>query len=122
MKNQRLPFPVEVMNRALDDSSICWLTRKPSRLPQEDVRLTGVIQDAYRRARVTFGVLGLRKVLGIRWRRTLKFKATTHSELGLPVVDDLLRQVFSSVAPNRIRGKRTTVACGHHSTCPTSWR
>lgn len=44
----------------------------------------------------------LRKDLKIRCRQKRKFKATTNSNHGLPVADNLLKQTFSPTAPNQV--------------------
>jgi putative transposase len=44
----------------------------------------------------------LRKQLGIRCKQTRKFKATTNSNHGLPVAENLLQQDFSTPRPSQV--------------------
>ena len=44
----------------------------------------------------------LRKKLGIRCKQKRKFKATTHSNHGLPVAENLLKQECSTDRPNQV--------------------
>ncbi len=124
MKQWRLHFPVQVMSRLLAVSRsgfYAWLKHKPSRRQQEDERLKLAIQAAHRRTRETYGcrrlqpelasegfqagrdrIARLRRALGLRCRQKRKFKATTHSNHGLAVADNLLEQTFAPTAPNQV--------------------
>ncbi len=98
-----------------------WLTRKPSKHAQEEVRLEAEIKAAHIRNReiagpetlqhdlkeqgIQVGVCRIRKIrkkLGIRCIQKKKFKATTDSKHTLPVAENMLNQQFEADAPNRI--------------------
>jgi transposase InsO family protein len=124
MKQWRAQFPVDVMCRMFDVSRsgfYAWLKRPPSARAQEDERLKVAIRGAHRRSRETYGVrrlqpelasegfvagrdrIGrLRRDLGLRCRQRRKFKATTNSNHGLPVAENLLDQKFAPSAPNQV--------------------
>jgi transposase InsO family protein len=123
MKRERLHFPIKAMSRILKVSRsgfYAWLRRAPSRRQQEDERLKVAIKVAHQRSRETYGVRRLqpelaaegfpagrdrierlRKALGLRCRQKRKFKATTSSNHGLAVADNLLNQTFTPTAPNQ---------------------
>jgi transposase InsO family protein len=124
MKMWRLEFPVEAMCRVLGVSRsgyYDWLSRSPSARAQEDERLKVAIRVAHRRTRESYGarrlqpelaadgfVVGrdrierLRKAMGLRCKQKHKFKATTNSEHGLPVAENLLEQRFTATHPNQV--------------------
>jgi transposase InsO family protein len=98
-----------------------WLNRKPSKRAQEEGRLEVEIKAAHKRTRETCGperlqqdlrehgvkvgvcrIRRIRKKLGIRCKQKRKFKATTDSKHALPVAENLLRQQFTTTAPNRV--------------------
>lgn len=86
-----------------------WLKRSPSARAQEDERLKIAIKAAHRRSRETYGsrrlqpelategfvagrdrIARLRRELNLRCKQKRKFKATTNSNRGLPVAENLL--------------------------------
>ncbi len=71
----------------------------PERL-QQHLEERGVRIDVHRIRR-------LRRKLGLRSKQKRRFKATTNSKHGLPVVPNLLNQDFSETAPNQ-------AWCGDH--------
>jgi putative transposase len=98
-----------------------WLNRKPSKRAREEGRLEVEIKAAHKRTRETCGperlqhdlrehgvkvgvcrIRRIRKKLGIRCKQKRKFKATTDSKHALPVAENLLRQQFTTTAPNRV--------------------
>jgi len=98
-----------------------WLSRKPSQHTQDDERLKVAIKAAHKRTRETYGprrlqpeladdgfvagrdrIARLRKELGIRCKQKRKFIATTNSNHGLPVAENLLNQKFTPSFPNQI--------------------
>lgn len=124
MKRWREEFPVEVMSRLFGVSRsgfYDWLKRPPSARARDDERLKVAIKAAHRRSRETYGVrrlqpelaaegfvtgrdrIGrLRRAMGLRCKQKRKFKATTNSNHGLPVAENLLEQRFSPTAPNQV--------------------
>lgn len=98
-----------------------WLKRSPSARAQEDARLKVAIKAAHRRSRETYGarrlqpelaaegwvtgrdrIARLRREMKLRCKQKRKFKATTNSNHGLPVAENLLEQRFSPTAPNQV--------------------
>ncbi len=124
MKQWRLQFPVKVMSRVLSVSRsgfYTWLRRKPSRRAQENERLKVAIKVAHKRTRESYSarrlqpelasdgftagrdrIARLRRELGLRCRQKRKFKATTNSNHGMPVAENLLNQTFTANAPNEV--------------------
>lgn len=124
MEQWRHQFPVKVMSRLFGVSRsgfYDWLERPPLARAQEDEKLKVAIEAAHRRSRETYGtrrlqpelaadgfVAGrdrigrLRRELGLRCRQKRKFKATTNSNHGLPVAENLLDQEFAPTAPNPV--------------------
>ncbi len=122
MKQWRDEFPVKAMAEALGVSRsgyYAWLGRPPSKRAQEDERLKVAIRAAHEKTRQTYGasrlqaelaaegfavgrdrVARLRREMGIRCLQKRKFKATTHSNHGLPVADNLLDQKFEAQGPD----------------------
>lgn len=95
--------------------------RKPSQRAQDDERLKVAIKAAHVQTRETYGVLRmwpelvaqgfetgrdrvvrLRRELGLRCKQKRKFKATTNSKHGFPVVENLLNQTFTPTRPNEV--------------------
>jgi putative transposase len=98
-----------------------WVKRPPSVRSQEDERLKVAIKAAHRRSRETYGarrlqpemavegfvagrdrIARLRREMNLRCKQKHKFKATTNSNHGLPVVENLLGQRFTLTAPNQV--------------------
>ena len=124
MKTLRGQFPVILMSRVFDVSKsgyYTWLKRPPSKRTQDNARLAVAIQAAHVRTRQTYGperlqeelsadgvhagvgrIKRVRKDLGIRCKQTRKFKATTNSNHGLPVADNLLQQDFTTQRPMQV--------------------
>ena len=124
MKRWRLKFPVEAMCRVLGVSRsgyYDWLSRSPSARAQEDERLKVAIRVAHKRTRESYGarrlqaelaadgfVVGrdrierLRRAMALRCKQKCKFKATTNSDHGLAVVENLLEQRFTATHPNQV--------------------
>lgn len=117
-------FPVSLMSRVFEVSKsgyYTWLKRPPSPRAQDNARLEVAIKAAHVRTRQSYGperlrdelaadgfhagvghIKRLRKQMGIRCKQTRKFKATTHSNHGLPVAENLLQQDFSTQRPNQV--------------------
>jgi len=124
MKTLRKQFPVTLMSRVFDVSKsgyYTWLKRPPSPRAQDNARLEVAIKAAHVRTRQSYGserlrdelaadgfhagvgrIKRLRKRMGIRCKQKRKFKATTHSNHGLPVAENLLKQEFSTQWPNQV--------------------
>ncbi|CAJ9894881.1 IS1 transposase, InsB [Burkholderia pseudomallei] len=124
MKEWRHQFPVEVMSRLFEVSRsgfYAWLERPLSARAQEDNRLKVAIKAAHKRSRETYGVrrlqpelaaegfqvgrdrlARLRRAMDLRCRQKRKFKATTNSNHGMPVAENLLDQTFTPTAPNQM--------------------
>lgn len=98
-----------------------WVQHKPSDRKQSDERLKLEIKVAHIRTRETYGarrlqteqadngiIIGrdrlarLRKELELRCKQKHKYKATTNSNHSLPVVPNLLNQIFESTCPNQV--------------------
>jgi putative transposase len=98
-----------------------WLIRKPSQHTQDDERLKVAIKAAHNRTRETYGprrlqpeladdgfvagrdrIARLRKELGLRCKQKRKFIATTNSNHGLSVAENLLNQQFTPTVPNQV--------------------
>lgn len=124
MKKLRLEFPLPLMCRVLKVTAsgyYAWSNRPPSQRQREADRLAVEIRAAHKRTRETYGperlqrdledngvvvtvhrVKRIRKELGLRCKQKKKFKTTTNSKHALPVAENLLRQQFSTTAPDRI--------------------
>lgn len=124
MKEWRLQFPIKVMCQLFKVSRsgyYAWLSRKPSRHAQDDERLKVAIKAVHKRTRETYGprrlqpeladdgfvagrdrIARLRKELGLRCKQKRKFIATTNSNHGFPVAENLLNQKFTPSTPNQI--------------------
>jgi putative transposase len=124
MKRWRHRFTVRVMSRVLRVSRsgfYDWMKRPPSARAQEDERLKVAIRATHRRCRETYGarrlqpelaaegfvagrdrIARLRREMNLRCKQKRKFKATTNSNHGLPVVENLLEQRFAPTAPNQV--------------------
>lgn len=98
-----------------------WLNRPLSRHGKEELRLEIEIKAAHKRNHETYGperlqadlarhgihvgvhrIKRIRRKLNLRCKQKKKFKATTNSNHGLPVAENLLDQNFVAEAPNRI--------------------
>jgi putative transposase len=124
MKTLRLKYPIPLMSRMLDVSIsgyYGWRDRPLSQHDREELRLELEIKAADRRTKQTYGaerlqcdlaehgisvgvcrIKRIRTKLGIRCKQKRKFKATTYSDHGLPVAENLLNQQFQVVEPNRV--------------------
>jgi transposase InsO family protein len=124
MKELRLQYPISSMSRILNVSTSGyyeWLDRAPSKRVQEEARLEIEIRAAHKRTRETFGserlqddlakhgvqvgisrIKRIRRKLGIQCKQKKKFKATTNSNHGLPVAENLLKQNFETTKPNTV--------------------
>lgn len=124
MRGMRPQYSIPFMSRILKVSAsgyYGWLIRKPSKREQERLRLEIEIKAAHKRTRETFGpkrlqkellsngiktgicrIRRIRKKLGLYCKQKKKFKATTDSRHNLPVADNLLKQRFETIAPNRV--------------------
>ena len=124
MKQLKGQFPVGLMSRVFDvckSGYYAWLKRGPLQRTQDDARLSVAIKAAHVRSRESYGperlqkelsadgfhagvsrIKRLRKQLGIRCKQKRKFKATTHSNHGLPVAENLLKQEFSTERANQV--------------------
>ena len=124
MKTLNGQFPVSLMSRVFDvgkSGYYAWLKRAPSRRTQDNTRLEVAIKVAHLRTRESYGperlqkelsadgfhagvgrIKRLRKQMGICCKQKRKFKATTHSNHGLPVAGNLLKQEFSIQRPNQV--------------------
>src|SRR5512135_3866434 len=122
MKAMRFRYGIAVMCAILRVSKsgyYKWLNREPSKRAQEEGRLEVEIKAAHKRTRETYGperlqhelkdqgvsvgicrIRRIRKKLGIRCKQKRKFKATTDSQHGLPVAENLLHQRFEVTRPN----------------------
>ncbi len=124
MRELRVHYPVRVLCRMLEVSRSgyhAFVSRGPSRRAQENARLAVAIQAAHVRTRQTYGperlqdelrddgfqagvsrIKRLRRKLGLRCKQARHFKATTNSNHGLPVAENLLNQQFESTRPNEV--------------------
>ena len=124
MKSLKEEFPLGLMSRMLGVSRsgyYAWLIRPLSRRAQEDACLEVAIQAAHRRTRGIYGrermqaelkadgfsvgvgrVRRLRRTLGLWCGQKRKFKATTNSNHGLPVAENLLQQDFTTHRPHQV--------------------
>ena len=124
MKTLTGQFPVGLMSRVFDvckSGYYMWLKRAPSPRAQDNARLEVAIKAAHVRTRESYGperlqkelaadgfhagvgrIKRLRKRMGIRCKQKRKFKATTHSNHGLPVAENLLKQEFSTQRANQV--------------------
>ena len=124
MRTLRTRCSVILMSRVFEVSTsgyYVWLKRVPSQRSQDDARLVVAIKAADQRTRQTYGperlqselagegfhagvdrIKRLRRQLGLRCKQKRKFKATTNSDHGLPVADNVLGQDFSTVRPNQV--------------------
>ena len=116
-------FPAQVACRVLGVSRsgyYAWMRRKPSKRRAADAELTAVIREVFTASRETYGSPRVTAVLtrqgvscgknrvarlmsesGLVSVRRRKFRpATTDSSHGLPVVENLLNQDFTTAAPN----------------------
>ena len=134
MKTLCKHYPVTVMSRVFDVSKsgyYTWLKRAPSKRRQDNARLDVAIKAAHVRTRQSYGPERLRDELAAdgfpsgvaasngcanRWafaasRR--KFKATTNSNHGLPVAENLLQQDFSTDRPHQVWVTDISQYCSH---------
>jgi transposase InsO family protein len=124
MKILRLKYPIPLMSRMLSVSASgfhAWQDRPLSRHDQEEMRLELEIKAAHKRTRqlcgperlqqdlaehgVRIGICRIKRIrtrLGIRCKQKRKFKATTYSNHGLPVAENLLKQQFRLNAPDKV--------------------
>jgi len=124
IKQMRLKYPLPLMSRMLDVSIsgyYAWQDRPLSQHDQQELRLELEIKAADRRTKQTYGaerlqydlvehgikvgicrIKRIRKKLGIRCKQKRKFKATTYSNHGLPVAENVLNQQFQVIAPNKV--------------------
>ena len=122
MKILRAHYPLGVLRRVFEVSRSgyhAFASRSPSKRAQENIRLEVAIQAAHVRTRETYGperlrdelrddgfkagvsrIKRLRKKLGLRCKQVRQFKATTNSNHGLPVAENLLNQKFDTTRPN----------------------
>jgi putative transposase len=120
----RFGYPVLRLCQSLDVSPsgyYAWVKGPVSPRKKEEVRLEIEIKAAHKRTRATYGperlqadladhgvqvgihrIKRIRRKLGLRCKQKRKFKATTNSNHGLPVAENLLEQRFVANAPNRI--------------------
>jgi len=123
MRQMRLKYPIPIMSRMLGVSSsgyYAWHERPLSRHDQEELRLEVEIKAAHKRTKQVYGperlqqdlaehsiqvgicrIKRIRTKMGIRCKQKRKFKATTYSNHGLPVAENLLNQQFQVSAPNK---------------------
>lgn len=109
---------VRMMCRVFDVSAsgyYAWRTRTPSQQAQKREILDAQVRREFESRKGRAGAprlarhlaRGRRQVaqslrrLGLRAKAARKFKATTHSNHGLPVADNLLKQNFTAAAPNQ---------------------
>jgi len=124
MKEMRLKYSILRMCRffrASPSGYYKWLNAPPSRYAREEARLEIEIRAAHKRTRETCGperlqadlaehgvkagickIRRIRKKLGLRCKQVKKFKATTDSKHTLPVAENLLKQDFKAMAPNKV--------------------
>jgi len=124
MKQWRLKYPVALMSRMLkvsDSGYYAWRDRPLSQHDREELRLEVEIKAAHKRTKQTYGaerlqgdlaengvrvgicrIKRIRTKLGIRCKQKRKFKATTYSNHGLPVAENILNQQFQISEPNKV--------------------
>ena len=124
MKQLNGQFPVSLMSRVFDvckSGYYAWLKRGPSPRAQDNARLEVAIKAAHVRTRESYGserlqkelaadgfdvgvgrIKRLRKKLEICCKQKRKCKATTNSNHGLPVAENLLKQEFSTQRANQV--------------------
>jgi putative transposase len=117
MTTLRHQYPLALLSRVLEVSR----TRRPSKRAQENARLEVAIQAAHVPTRQTYGperlraelrddgfsagvsrIKRLRKKLGLRCTQMHRFRATTNSNHGLPVVGHRVAHTFAATRPNEI--------------------
>jgi transposase InsO family protein len=124
MKELRLIYPIPLLKRLLRVSVsgyYDWVDRPLSKRAREEMRLELEIKAANQRTRQTYGperlqqdlkehgiqvgifrIRRIRKQLGIICKQKRRFKVTTHSNHGLPVVENILNQDFKVEHPNKV--------------------
>ena len=124
MRQWRLKYPIPIMSRMMDVSAsgyYAWRDRPLSQHDWEELRLEVEIKAADKRTKQTYGaerlqcdlaehgirvgicrIKRIRTKLGIRCKQKRKFKATTYSNHGLPVAENLLDQQFQVSEPNKV--------------------
>ena len=124
MKELRLAHPILALKKILGVSSsgyYDWKDRPLSQHDRDESRLEIEIKAANQRTRQTYGparlqheltehgiqvgicrIRRIRKKLGIRCKQKRRFKVTTHSNHGLPVAENLLKQNFKAYKPNKV--------------------
>jgi putative transposase len=124
MKEMRLHYPLPLLRRVLSVSPsgyYAWQNRALSKWAREEARLEVEIRAAHKRTRQVCGaetlqrdlaehgirvgicrIKRIRRKLGIHCKQKRKFKATTNSNHGLPVADNILGQQFKVAAPNKV--------------------
>jgi putative transposase len=124
MRQLRLKYPIPLLSRMLDVSAsgyYAWRDRPLSQHDREELRLEVEIKAAHKRTKQTYGaerlqcdlaengvrvgicrIKRIRTKLGIRCKQKRKFKATTYSNHGLPVAENILHQQFQSSEPNKV--------------------
>lgn len=120
----RVDYPVPVLCRQFRVSLSGysrWRSAPPSTRQNEETRLEVEISAAHKRTRETYGaerlqedlashgvevgihrIKRIRRKLGLRCKQKKKFKATTNSKHNLPVVANLVDQVFQASQPCQI--------------------
>ena len=124
MRELRLKYAIPLMSRMLDVSAsgyYAWQDRPLSQRAQEEMRLEVEIKAAHKRTKQTYGaerlqcdlaengvqvgicrIKRIRTKLGLRCKQKRKFKATTYSNHGLPVAENILNQQFQAAEPNQV--------------------
>jgi putative transposase len=124
IKLQGAEFPITSMCRFMGVSKSAyygWLRRSPTAREKADAELTTIIQDIFTKNRATYGTRRIRHSLlrqnfsagrrrigrlmreaDLICRTKRKFKATTNSNHGLPVADNLLDRQFTVHKPNQV--------------------
>jgi putative transposase len=124
MRQLRLKYPIPLLSRMLDVSAsgyYAWRDRPLSQHDREELRLEVEIKAAHKRTKQTYGaerlqcdlaengvrvgicrIKRIRTKLGIRCKQKRKFKATTYSNHGLPVAENILNQQFQISEPNKV--------------------
>jgi putative transposase len=124
MQELRLTYPVKLLKGILRVSTsgfYDWGSRLLSDHDKAEVGLKLQIKAAHERTRRTYGprrlqhdlkehgilvgicrIRRIRKELGLRCKQKRRFKVTTDSRHSLPVADNLLKQDFKVVQPNRV--------------------
>jgi transposase InsO family protein len=124
IKHHTADFAVNTMCRFLQVSRSAyydWLQRVPTAGEKDDIDLTGILENVFKKSRATYGTRRLKAVLldrdrtvsrrrigrlmreaGLACKTKRKFKATTNSRHDQPIAPNHLNRQFSVVQPDQV--------------------